>query len=56
MTLVICSDHGNFEDISVKMHTLNPAIGMTAGKDAEYLAKRIKKLYDIKPAIMELYE
>jgi len=56
MTLVICSDHGNFEDLSIKMHTLNPSLGITAGKDAEYLSKRIHKLYDIKPAIMEMYE
>ncbi|MCX6173586.1 MAG: alkaline phosphatase family protein [Ignavibacteriales bacterium] len=56
MTLVVCSDHGNFEDLSIKMHTLNPAIGITAGKDAELLSKKIKKLYDIKPAIMEMYD
>jgi 2,3-bisphosphoglycerate-independent phosphoglycerate mutase len=56
MTLVICSDHGNFEDLSIKMHTLNPSLGITAGKNAEYLSKRINKLYDIKPAIMEMYE
>ncbi|HEX2962384.1 MAG TPA: metalloenzyme, partial [Ignavibacteriales bacterium] len=30
MTLVICSDHGNLEDISVKSHTLNPSITITA--------------------------
>lgn len=56
MTLVICSDHGNFEDLSIKMHTLNPAIGIAAGKNAGYLAKRIKTLYQIKPAIMKMYE
>lgn len=56
MTLVVCSDHGNFEDLSIKMHTLNPAIGITAGKNAEFLSKKIKKLYDIKPAIMEMYD
>ncbi len=56
MTLIVCSDHGNFEDLSIKMHTLNPAIGITAGKNAEYLSKRIKKLYDIKSAIMEMYD
>lgn len=55
-TLVICSDHGNFEDLSIKMHTLNPAIGITAGKNAEFLSERIKKLYDIKPAILEMYD
>ncbi len=56
MTLIVCSDHGNFEDISIKMHTLNPAIGIAAGKNAEFLSKKIKKLYDIKPAIMEMYD
>lgn len=56
MTLIVCSDHGNFEDLSIKMHTLNPVIGLTAGKNADFLSKRIKKLYDIKPAIMEMYD
>jgi phosphopentomutase len=56
MTLVICSDHGNFENLSIKMHTLNPSLCITAGKNAEFLSKRIKSLYDIKPAIMEMYE
>lgn len=55
MTLVICSDHGNFEDISVKSHTLNPALTITAGKYAGDLAHRIKDLTDIKPAILDLY-
>lgn len=56
MTLIICSDHGNFEDLSIKAHTLNPALGLTAGKYANELSKKIKKLYHIKPAILELYE
>jgi len=56
MTLIICSDHGNFEDTSIKMHTLNPALGLTAGKYAEKLADKIIRLSDIKPAIMELYD
>lgn len=56
MTLVVCSDHGNFEDLSIKMHTLNPALGMVFGKNADVVAKKIKKLYHIKPAIMEMYE
>jgi len=56
MTLIICSDHGNFEDLSIKMHTRNPALGITAGKNAEQLSKKIKALYNIKPAIMEMYD
>lgn len=56
MTLLLCSDHGNFEDLSIKMHTLNPALGLSAGKYASHFAKKIKKLSDIKPSILELYD
>jgi 2,3-bisphosphoglycerate-independent phosphoglycerate mutase len=56
MTLIICSDHGNFEDISVKTHTLNPALTITSGRHAEKLSERIKDLTQIKPAILEICE
>jgi hypothetical protein len=55
MTLVVCSDHGNLEDSTSKTHTRNPALTITAGKYSFELSKKIKYLYDIKPAIMELY-
>lgn len=54
-TLLICSDHGNLEDISIKSHTLNPALTITAGKYAERLKNRITNLSHIKGAILELY-
>ena len=53
LTLLICSDHGNIEDMSVKMHTRNPALTITAGKNAAVLKNKIKKLTDIKSAILE---
>ncbi len=53
LTLVICSDHGNFEDLSVKTHTLNPALTITAGKYAAEIAESIKNLTDIKPSILK---
>jgi len=53
LTLVICSDHGNFEDLSVKTHTMNPALTLTAGKNAKELAESIKDLTDIKPSIIK---
>lgn len=53
LTLVICSDHGNIEDLSVKTHTLNPALMITAGKNAKQLAESIKDLSDIKPSIIK---
>lgn len=54
-TLLICSDHGNLEDISVKTHTLNPSLTISAGKYAERLKNRITNLSHIKDAILELY-
>ena len=56
MTLIICSDHGNLEDLSVKTHTLNPALTISAGKHAEELFLMIKDLSQIKPAIMKIYK
>lgn len=54
-TLLICSDHGNLEDISIKTHTLNPALTIAAGKGADRLKNRISNLSHIKDAILELY-
>jgi phosphopentomutase len=55
-TLIICSDHGNFEDLSTKTHTLNPSLTITAGEYAEELFKKIKDLSDIKSAITDLFK
>jgi 2,3-bisphosphoglycerate-independent phosphoglycerate mutase len=55
-TLIICSDHGNVEDISIKTHTLNPSLTITSGKYAEELFNEIKDLTQIKPAIMRLFQ
>ena len=52
-TIIICSDHGNFEDISMKMHTRNPALTITAGKYAEVLFNSVKSICDIKPSIVK---
>lgn len=53
ISLIICSDHGNFEDLSIKTHTLNPALTITAGENAKQLAQSIKDLTDIKPSIIK---
>lgn len=52
ITLIICSDHGNFEDLSVKTHTYNPALTITAGKYGKELSSDIKDLSEIKSAII----
>jgi hypothetical protein len=54
MTLIICSDHGNFEDMSVKTHTLNPSFTLSCGFGAADLAGSITRLSDIKDAVTSL--
>jgi 2,3-bisphosphoglycerate-independent phosphoglycerate mutase len=51
-TIVICSDHGNFEDLSIKTHTFNPTIFITAGRHAESISAEVKNLTQIKKAIL----
>lgn len=53
LTIIICSDHGNFEDLSCKTHTLNPTIFLTAGKHSEEISGRVKDLSQIKDAIID---
>jgi hypothetical protein len=53
MTLIICSDHGNIEDLSVKTHTINPALTITAGKSAKQIAKSVKNISQVKQAIIQ---
>lgn len=54
--LMITSDHGNIEDISVKTHTNNKVPTILAGKDAELVKDDIHSLLDIYPAIFKLLE
>lgn len=53
MTLIICSDHGNLEDISVKTHTRNPSLTITSGKSAKKIADEVKNIAQIKKAIIK---
>jgi 2,3-bisphosphoglycerate-independent phosphoglycerate mutase len=53
LTLILCSDHGNFEDLSVKTHTLNPALTITGGRFSKELSEKIKDLTQIKSAIIQ---
>jgi 2,3-bisphosphoglycerate-independent phosphoglycerate mutase len=55
ITLIICSDHGNLEDTSVKTHTLNPALMITAGRNAEKIFHRVKDLTQIKDSIINSF-
>lgn len=53
VTLVITSDHGNIEEITVKTHTLNPVATICRGPAAAAIARRIRDLTDIAPAILD---
>ena len=53
MTLIICSDHGNLEDISVKTHTRNPALTISAGKSAKEISELVTDISQIKKAIID---
>jgi 2,3-bisphosphoglycerate-independent phosphoglycerate mutase len=53
-TILLCSDHGNFEDLSVKTHTINPALTISYGKHAAILFHKIKDLSDIKDSLLDI--
>lgn len=51
VTLVMTSDHGNIEDLSVKTHTRNPVPFAAYGPDAA-IFKSVNAITDLVPAIM----
>ncbi|NLY43645.1 MAG: peptidase [Clostridiaceae bacterium] len=54
--LIITSDHGNIEDLSVKTHTLNKVPTIVHGKYEEVFAEGIRSLTDIYPAVIKVLE
>lgn len=53
-TVILTSDHGNIEDLSIRNHTLNLVPTLTWGYGKEFVAGRVKSLADITPTIVEL--
>ncbi|HEX8735267.1 MAG TPA: hypothetical protein VF721_08105 [Pyrinomonadaceae bacterium] len=53
-TVLLTSDHGNIEDLSVRQHTLNDVPTVVWGRKNRETAARIKSLADITPAIIGL--
>ena len=53
-TLILTSDHGNIEDLSVRNHTLNDVPTIVWGRRKEEIAAQIKDLTDITPAVLNL--
>jgi 2,3-bisphosphoglycerate-independent phosphoglycerate mutase len=52
-TVILTSDHGNIEDLSLRNHTLNPVPTIVWGKERDSIAARIKSLADITPSIVD---
>ena len=55
LTILISSDHGNIEDLSVKTHTLNPSLTAVAGEHSEFFRGKLNSIADITPEIVELF-
>ncbi|MFL6212354.1 MAG: peptidase [Blastocatellia bacterium] len=55
-TVMMTSDHGNIEDHSTRVHTMNPVATLAFGPASEFIASRVRSLTDITPAIVESIE
>jgi 2,3-bisphosphoglycerate-independent phosphoglycerate mutase len=53
-TLILTSDHGNIEDLSVRNHTLNDVPTIVWGRKRHETARQINDLTDITPAVLNL--
>jgi hypothetical protein len=53
-TVLLTSDHGNIEDLSSRNHTLNPVPTLIWGEHRQHIARRVRTLADITPAIVEV--
>lgn len=53
-TVILTSDHGNIENLSVRTHTLNDVPTIIWGRRRGEAARRIKDLSDIAPVILDL--
>jgi 2,3-bisphosphoglycerate-independent phosphoglycerate mutase len=55
MLLLVISDHGNIENLSVKSHTRNPVPFISFGVQHERIVAKIKNITDVTPAIIEMF-
>jgi 2,3-bisphosphoglycerate-independent phosphoglycerate mutase len=53
--LLITSDHGNIEDLSVRTHTRNPVPVFAWGRGRERIAERVRTIADVTPALLSLF-
>ncbi len=53
-TVILTSDHGNVENLSIRNHTLNKVPSVIWGRRAQESAAKVKDLTDISPLIYDL--
>jgi 2,3-bisphosphoglycerate-independent phosphoglycerate mutase len=53
-SMILTSDHGNIEDLSLRNHTLNDVPTIVWGADRDRIARRVHNLADITPAIVDV--
>jgi phosphopentomutase len=53
--LVITSDHGNIEDMSVRGHTRNPVPLIAVGPEAQAFLANARSLTDITPRVISMF-
>ncbi|MDQ3713318.1 MAG: hypothetical protein M3388_14020 [Acidobacteriota bacterium] len=53
-TVILTSDHGNIEDLSVRTHTLNYVPTIIWGRRRKEVSQKIKDLSDVTPTILSL--
>jgi bisphosphoglycerate-independent phosphoglycerate mutase (AlkP superfamily) len=51
--VLLCSDHGNLEDMSVITHTVNPVPTIVWGNTPRKLTDSIYRLTDVTPFIIQ---
>jgi hypothetical protein len=52
--LLLASDHGNIEDLSVRTHTRNRVPVLAWGKGRERIAAEVRSIQDVTPVILDL--
>lgn len=53
LLVMLVSDHGNIEDVSTG-HTRNPAVGLVIGNGHAPVARRLRALTDVTPAVLDV--
>lgn len=54
--LIIASDHGNIEDVTVKTHTYNKVPTVIMGKVPQVADLTVKSLMDIMPLVLQIFD